>query len=282
VDAIGTPARMLYVLSKIFWVIAQPSTLLLLVCIAGALISLWQSRLDWGRGLLISGVVGLSACALLPVGAWLMGPLEDRFPPLRQMPARVDGMSCWGARSTSKKVRTAACRIERKGGANDRLRGARTPLPHARLVFTGGNPDLLSAGPTEAEVARVLFAGLGLDPHRLVFEAKSRNTRENALFSRRIENPRPGQIWLLVTSAADMPRAVGCFRAVAWPVLAFPVDYHTRHRDMGGVPGLVAGLKEFDWAAHEWIGLVTTDRADGRRRCSPARDRCGNGAQEPV
>jgi uncharacterized SAM-binding protein YcdF (DUF218 family) len=124
------------------------------------------------------------------------------------------------------------------------------------LVFTGGNPDLLSAGPTEAEMARVFFAGLDLNSQRLVFEAKSRNTRENALFSRRIENPRPGQIWLLVTSAADMPRAVGCFRGVAWPVIAFPVDYHTRQREMSGVPGLVAGLKDVDWAAHEWIGLV--------------------------
>ncbi len=186
-----------------------------------------------------------------------MGPLEDRFPPLRQMPARVDGIVVLGGAIDLKESadRGMPALNERAERMTAFVALARL-YPHARLVFTGGNPDLLSAGPTEAEVARVLFAGLGLDPHRLVFEAKSRNTRENALFSRRIENPRPGQIWLLVTSAADMPRAVGCFRAVAWPVLAFPVDYHTRHRDMGGVPGLVAGLKEFDWAAHEWIGLV--------------------------
>jgi uncharacterized SAM-binding protein YcdF (DUF218 family) len=76
------------------------------------------------------------------------------------------------------------------------------------------------------------------------------------LFSRLLVHVHSDQHWVLVTSAADMPRAVGCFRAVGWPVIAFPTDYHTRRLGMGAIPGLVSGLRNVDWAAHEWIGLI--------------------------
>jgi uncharacterized SAM-binding protein YcdF (DUF218 family) len=248
---------MLYLLSKTIWAVAEPSTLLLLVCIAGSLISLLQSRSRWGRTILIFGVVGLSACALLPIGAWLMRPLEDRFPQLREMPAHIDGIIVLGGaidlkESVDRGMPALNLRAERMTAfvALARL------YPHARLVFAGGNPDSFSSGPTEADVARAFFNELGLDPRRVVFERKSRNTRENALFSKWLANPKPNQRWILVTSAADMPRAVGCFRAVAWPIIAFPVDYHTQKPGMDVVPGLVSGLLVLDWAMHEWIGLV--------------------------
>jgi uncharacterized SAM-binding protein YcdF (DUF218 family) len=36
--------------------------------------------------------------------------------------------------------------------------------------------------------------------------------------------PKPGERWLLVTSAAHMPRAIGCFRRAGFAVEACPVD----------------------------------------------------------
>jgi uncharacterized SAM-binding protein YcdF (DUF218 family) len=246
-----------YAFSKIFWAIAQPSTALLLLCIAGALICLWRPLSVWGRGLLTAGVAGFAACAFLPIGAWLMWPLEDRFPPPSPMPAHVDGIIVLGG--AIDRAESAARGHPALNGHAERMTAfvslARR-YPQARLLFTGGNPDLHPSGPTEADVARVLFAGLGLDMHRVVFEERSRNTRENALLSKRLVSPQPGQTWLLVTSAADMPRAVGCFRAVGWAVIAYPVDYRTRQGSLGSTLGLVAGLRDVDWAAHEWIGLI--------------------------
>ena len=130
---------MLYIFSKLFWAVAQPSTLLLLVCIAGAVISLWRSRSVWGRGLLISGVVGLSTCALLPVGNWLMRPLEDRFPPQRQLPAHVDGIVVLGGAINLKESadRGTPALNERAERMTAFMALARL-YPHARLVFTGG------------------------------------------------------------------------------------------------------------------------------------------------
>ncbi|MDE2373227.1 MAG: YdcF family protein, partial [Hyphomicrobiales bacterium] len=93
---------------------------------------------------------------------------------------------------------------------------------------------------------------------RLTAEEQSRNTIENAVYSRLIANPKPGERWLLVTSAAHMPRAIAAFRAAHFTVEAYPVDWRTS----GPVdvsrpfPLLSEGLAQTDTAVHEWIGLL--------------------------
>ncbi|NJO56672.1 MAG: YdcF family protein, partial [Rhodospirillales bacterium] len=58
-------------------------------------------------------------------------------------------------------------------------------------------------------------------------ETRSRNTYENARFTREIIEPAPAETWLLVTSAYHMPRAIGVFHTVGWDVLPYPVDYRS-------------------------------------------------------
>jgi uncharacterized SAM-binding protein YcdF (DUF218 family) len=76
--------------------------------------------------------------------------------------------------------------------------------------------------------------------------------------------PQPDERWLLVTSASHMPRAVGVFRQVGWPVLPYPVDYRTRGDfDLLLTPDAARRWLEFDEAIRNWIGLVAywmTDR----------------------
>lgn len=210
-----------------------------------------------GRALLIGGVAGYAICAIAPVGDWLMRPLEDRFPPLRQMPARVDGIVILGgAIDLEESAPHAMPALNERAGRLTAFVALARLYPHARLVFTGGNPDPFAKGPTEADMARLLFSELGLAPARVVFERRSRNTRENALFSLQLVHPGSSQSWLLVTSAVDMPRAIGCFRAVGWRVIAFPVDYHARNWEFSVVPRSMTELRYLDWATHEWLGLV--------------------------
>jgi uncharacterized SAM-binding protein YcdF (DUF218 family) len=42
-------------------------------------------------------------------------------------------------------------------------------------------------------------------------ETQARNTYENALLSKATSHPRSGERWLLITSAAHMPRAIATF-----------------------------------------------------------------------
>src|SRR4029077_6661936 len=99
--------------------------------------------------------------------------------------------------------------------------------PKLRIIFSGGTNALLFDKGAEAGVARRPLEDLGVARERIVAEEQSRNTVENAVFSRLIANPQPGQRWLLLTSAFHMPRAIAVFRAAGFPVEAYPVDWRT-------------------------------------------------------
>src|SRR5208283_449632 len=130
----------------------------------------------------------------------------------------------------------------------------------------GASSDIVTGGPTEAEWAGPLLQSLGLRSGRIIIEAEARNTYENALNTWRLVHPAAGECWLLVTSAAHMPRAMGTFRRVGWNPTAWPVSYKTGHSVwtwFSQSPSQrLAGL---DSAAHEWFGLLAyrlMDRTD--------------------
>ena len=238
-------------------VLTRPSLLLLLAAVIGLLL-LWAGRRRSARIWLTIGVGGYLCVLVLPVDEWALAPLENRFPQVTAPPAHVDGIIVLGGA-----VRvgiTEAHGIPALNSAAERMTefvALARRYPDARLAFTGGNASLLPGRLTEADVARMLFDELGVPPQRVVYENRSRNTWENAVYLKRLLGPRPGQTWLLVTTAADMPRAVGVFRRVGWDVLPWPVNYMTgsgtARLELGG---LGEDLTQLDWAAHEWVGLL--------------------------
>ncbi len=112
--------------------------------------------------------------------------------------------------------------------------------------------------PTEAPIAVKELEALGVPHDRITAEEQSRNTVENAVFSRLVAQPKPGERWLLVTSAFHMPRAIAAFRAAGFTVEAYPVDWRTRGPIDATRPfaALTDGLAMTDVAVHEWIGLL--------------------------
>jgi uncharacterized SAM-binding protein YcdF (DUF218 family) len=192
------------------------------------------------------------------VGEIVLRPLEERFPRPAALPDRVAGVIVLGGSVDPElaAIRDEASTNERAERLHALLRLARL-YPEARLVFTGGSALLAGATASEADVARRYIAEAGLDPARVLFETRSRNTRENALYSKELANPSPGETWLLVTSAAHMPRSVGIFRGVGWPVTAWPVDYQTSGKlELSLYLNASDRLLDLDIAAHEWLGLV--------------------------
>ena len=89
-------------------------------------------------------------------------------------------------------------------------------------------------------------------------ERRSRNTQENAEFSKAIAKPSDGERWLLVTSAFHMPRSVGLFRKAGFAVEPYPVDWRvgSTAKLLNFSPLAVEGLERTDTAVREWIGLV--------------------------
>ena len=247
---------MFFVLSKLLVPLESPGDLLLLFLCCGV-IGIWSHRFRRLGLIVVTAVaVMLALIVLLPVSAWVAAPLENRFPRPSVLPGRVDGIIVLGGAvdpSTTERrgIPTLNSNAERM---TEFVRLAKR-YPAARLLFSGGSGLLAlhQSNFTEADVARLFFAQQGLDPKRVIFEARSRNTYENVAFSKAIVKPAPGQIWLLVSTAQDMPRSVGIFRRLGWPVTAIPVAYKSdgEHSD-----DLGDNLFELDQSLHEWLGLL--------------------------
>jgi uncharacterized SAM-binding protein YcdF (DUF218 family) len=242
-----------FYVSKIVWFFAGPTNFLIVLGVVGAvlLFTRWK-RL--GRAAALASAVGLLLIGFSPFGKLIARSLEDRFPQQSAEARPVHGIIVLGgaigysrgqvAYNEAASRMTVAIELAKKH-------------PTARLVFSGGHGALVSDERTEAEAAGELFRLAGIDGERLVLEDRSRNTRENALFTRELIEPNPGERWLLVTSAFHMPRAIGCFRAIGLDVEAYPVDYRTEGdaRDLLPFRHMFNGMQLTDLAVKEWIGL---------------------------
>lgn len=127
---------------------------------------------------------------------------------------------------------------------------------HLRLLFSGGDGELLSDGLPEAARAKLFFERMGLAAQRLRYEAASRTTYENALLSARLPGIHPTQRWLLLTSAWHMPRAMAAFQKVGWNVSAYPVDFRAASDTPWSQYSLQRGASKWNLALHEWLGLL--------------------------
>ena len=117
---------------------------------------------------------------------------------------------------------------------------------------------MISNDAKEGDFAREMLESLGISRSRLTIERQSRNTLENAEFSKALVSPSPGERWLLVTSAYHMPRSVGLFRKAGFPVEPYPLDWRIgAHDDLFRFTNIaLEGLSRTDIAVREWLGLI--------------------------
>jgi uncharacterized SAM-binding protein YcdF (DUF218 family) len=249
---------MFFVLSKILGFFALPSNALIVLGLVGVAIAVLRSARAGGK-LIVASLILLAIFGLSPLANGLILPLEDRFPPWDASRGPPIGIIVLGG-AFETLVSTTRADIPLNDAAERMTASAALALryPEARIIFTGGVGSLLYGGPTEGELARRFYASLGIPASRVTVEEESRDTAENARFTWSLAAPRPGERWLLVTSAFHMPRAIGAFRRVGFAVEAYPVDYRTRGVEDLARPfaSLGEGLRRTDVAVREWIGLV--------------------------
>jgi uncharacterized SAM-binding protein YcdF (DUF218 family) len=237
---------MLFALSKVGWLFAEPSRVLLLLALLGALF--------WRR-LSVAMLALIAAVAIVPVGGLALAQLEATFPPLSP-PAQLDGIIVIGGA-----INAAAFYAHPASGFNPAFgrlyEAARLAklYPQARLLDVGG-PTPPPPGRAEADEAADVLVALGVPRERIEIERHSRNTYENAMDAAALAPLKPGDVYALVTSAFHMPRAVGCFRAAGFSVVADPVDYHWLGENELGFD-VTGGLEALDLAVHEYFGLAS-------------------------
>ena len=254
----------MFVFSKIFWLIAQPSKLfwlLGLLSVLGICLPIGTTQLGitlqrLSKIILCLLFTILSVIVFFPVDDWLAHPLEQRFPQPSTLPENIAGMIILGG--VFDQVLS-----ERHGqvSVNGAIERVTEPLrllkqyPDATIVFTGGTSYIKQLEVKEADVAKTFFEDMGVETNNFIFESASRNTSENALLTKDLLNPTENQTWLLVTSASHMPRSVGIFRKAGWNILPYPVDYNSNFPEPHPGSQLGGKIGNIDRFSKEWFGL---------------------------
>jgi uncharacterized SAM-binding protein YcdF (DUF218 family) len=248
-----------FFLSKTLGTMLLPTNFLIGMGVVGAIL-LATRRAVFGRRLLAASILLLAVCGFSPVGKWLLLPLEQRFPPWDPSRGAPDGIVVLGGGidpdlSADRGVAAFTRSADRIVATAELARR----YPNARIVYSGGSANLVSdRSAKEADFALSALESLGVAAGRLTAERNSRNTVENAEFAKEIAQPKPGERWLLVTSAYHMSRSIGLFRKAGFPIEAYPVDWRLRERgNLFRFSSLaLEGLERTDVAIREWMGLA--------------------------
>ena len=244
----------------LLWSLFSPSQLILIALALGLLLLALGRARNLRRLLLGFGGTGLFVFGLLPTSIYLANTLETRFP-RPALPGRVDGIVLLAG--AEKPAPSQAYGQPQVGASGDRyvttLRLAQR-YAQAPIVFSGGPRREPGKGPLETQpaVAERILSSVGLDAARVLFDERSHDTCASGRHARALASPRPGETWLVVTSALHVPRTVACFRAGGWPeAVPYPADYASV---LGGLNAgsfrIASNLQLLDAAAHEWLGLA--------------------------
>lgn len=160
----------------------------------------------------------LLVVGFVPIGKFLAVGLERMYPERPDL-GEIDGIVVLsGGRVTAYPVSKNSTHTRYEARRNIAAALLANDYPEARVVYTGYPYEV-----------REFFHNYGVREPRLILETEARNTSENARNSFRAAQPKPGERWVLVTSALHMPRAMATFRKAGWEnLIAWPVDYHTR------------------------------------------------------
>lgn len=220
-------------LDKVLTLLVMP----LSTAIGAGLLAAAALALGWHRcagGLLAFAIVWLWGWSTPFASKIMVDSLTDRYPFRRveELPA-ADAIVVLG----NTRPNPAAPDYPDLVGASDRAWYA------ARLHLAGKAPlIIISAGnvwrrrpdrQSTADATGVLLNAFGVADDAIVIEKRSRNTRQNALFTAELAADRNITKVLLTTSAWHMPRAEAAFGKAGLEVIPAPTDYIPSRKPAG-------------------------------------------------
>ena len=193
----------------------------------------------------------------IPIEDWLVLPLEDRFTVQPEMPESIAGVIVL---SDAENREVSVWRNQPSlSDSAERLVsfvGLARRYPEARLVVSDGPSGETPEGTLGATTAKKLFVDLGLPLDRVEFEEQATNTYENCVNTQLLVDPEEEEVWVLVTSAFHMPRAVGVWRALGWEIIPYPVDYRAGPAVFSVGADPTGSLRALALGVREWGSLV--------------------------
>lgn len=188
----------------------------------------------WNRVMVLIALIILYLASNHWVANGLARSLEWRYMPMENIPEADVILVLGGGTQPAEYPRP----IVEMNGAGDRTLYAAW-LYHQgyadHLLLSGGRIPWQSPAnfdlETPAEEMAFIMKMLAVPEGAIWLEKDSRNTYENALFSKRVLEDQGIERIILVTSAMHMPRAIRLFEAQGLEVIPAPVDYRVVESD---------------------------------------------------
>lgn len=130
------------------------------------------------------------------------------------------------------------------------------------VILTGGSASIVMKKYYESNHIAKYLKGYGVNGNRIFIDAKSRNTYENAVETKKILNAlKITEPVLLVTSAFHMRRSMGCYEKAGVKYIAYPVHYlgnATRDYNLEAwlIPSTGA-MSTFQTLLREVVGMIS-------------------------
>jgi uncharacterized SAM-binding protein YcdF (DUF218 family) len=246
----------MFTLKKLLTPFLLPPGLFITLWIATGLVLFWRRRtgmalLQWAMAALLWSV------SIQPVANYLLAGLEGSYD-FSNQPRGSDVIVLLGG-----SVITDVPDLTGRGApVDDMLSRIVTTARlwrqlHLPVIITSGSP--VAGKPPGAPIIKRFLVDLGVDEADIILEVKSRDTYENALFTRTICKANGFKRLILITSASHLDRSVLAFRALGMTVTPVPALRRT-------VPGRkyswcdclpnVAALSITAQALHEYLGQI--------------------------
>ncbi len=220
----------------------MPSSLVLVLIIAGFVLLWKKKRKRLGEVFLVAGILFFYLMSIAPVSDFLLMSLEEKYNVLdsEKIGEADTAVLLLGGRESNVLRGSEALRLWHLSGGN------------MELIISGIDP--LSTKEGEASNVRNFFTHRGVSPEDIRIEGESRNTRENVLKVGEMVGEEP---FFLVTSAYHMERSVREFKRIGADPVPAPTDFkRRRNTQYGPMDFLPSGqsLRNSDLAFHEHIG----------------------------
>lgn len=128
-----------------------------------------------------------------------------------------------------------------------------------KIIVTGGKGSIKQKEPAEATYLHTQLLANGIKEQDIIVESRSRNTYENAVYTKQItDSMHLATPFVLITSAQHMKRSISVFNKAGFQCIPYPCDYKSIPQEWTIDNSLVPKIRLLnDWSffIKEIVGL---------------------------
>jgi uncharacterized SAM-binding protein YcdF (DUF218 family) len=246
----------MFIIKKIVAPFFLPTSLIFFFMLLGICFLWFTRKQKFGKLLVTVSFVILTLCSYNTLGNVLLGGLEKQYPPLLTVSNPVDvpwvvvlGGGIAPDSNLPDHDQLANASLSRL------VEGIRIhrQIPGSRLLLSGG---AVFGMVTEAAVMAETAVSLGVNRQDLLLDTRSKDSKDQAREVKKIVGSRR---FILVTSAAHMPRVMALFEKQGLTSIPAPTDFRIKKRQHIS-PGMffpwANNLRKAEYAIHEYLGLI--------------------------